>query len=88
MKFDRQKLTNADPQEVANATYAIIDALQRFPVEVRALAAACHIKLTTELRGVSPQDILTPADNLMSSPEGQYRRNEFRAARDYMTKED
>lgn len=88
MKIDRQLLTNAEPQEVANATYAIINALQHYPAHIRALAAACHIKLTTELRGVSPQDILTPADNLMSSPEGQYRRTEFRAARDYMTKED
>lgn len=87
MKYDRIKLTNADPQRSADNTYRIISALQDAPLEERLLAAACHLKLLCEAVGASPQDIMTPADRLMASPEGQYRRNEFRAARDYMENE-
>lgn len=88
MKLDRVSLTNVDPQQTADATYAAIDALQRFPGPVRALAAACLLHLTSALRGLSPQDLMTPADNLMSSPEGQYRRTEFRATRAYLENEE
>lgn len=87
MKLDRLKLTNADPLKVATAAYAIIGALQNYTPEERALASACHLHLTAGHTQSTPQDLMTPADNLMSSPEGQYRRDEFRAARDYMENE-
>lgn len=87
MKYDPIKLTNAGPQRVADASYSIISAIQNYTIEERMLAAACHLKLLCEMMRASPQDVMTPADSLMASPEGQYRRIEFRAARDYMENE-
>jgi hypothetical protein len=87
LKLDYLKLTNADPASIAQATYHVINALQSLPAEDRALASAIHLKLTTEITGVDRHDLMTLADNLMSSPDGQGRSTEFRAAKDYMENE-
>lgn len=87
MKPDQLKLTNADPAVVAQAVYATIDALQRFPREVRLLARACGLHLDREVNGADPSHLMSTAANLMASPEGRHRREEFRAARDYMENE-
>jgi hypothetical protein len=87
VKLDPIKLTNADPQRVADAAYSIVDRLQQFSAEERALAGAVYLHLTAAMHRIAPQDLMTPADNIMSSPEGQYRRKEFLAARVYLENE-
>lgn len=85
---DTDRINNADPARISTALYAVIDGLQSYRPEERLLAASAHFKLLFEAHpDVTVQDLMTAAANLMASPDGQYRRPEFQAARLYVENE-
>lgn len=85
MKFNRDKMNNADPAKVAKATVAVISRLQDFPPHEQVTASAAMLLTLAEQYKVSAQDIFTVTKNLMNSKEGL--RPEFGAVRDYVQHE-
>lgn len=80
--MNRDKMTNASPQEVAQATMWCIDRLQDFPAAIQSVVAAVLFLEVCDAHGVNPYDVATVAKNMMADTiHGQ--RPEFRALRLY-----
>lgn len=63
---DRDKLTNASRQSVAEGTVSIFDRIQGWPKEAQLLALACAFILTADASGLPAQEAFTAAKNLMA----------------------
>ena len=83
--LDPDRLNNADTRRSANATFAVVDALQDNPPHEQVIAGAAFFLLACEHHGVQPQDAFVATKNLMSHAEG--RRPEFEGAAHYMKEE-
>lgn len=84
--MNRDLFNNANPRRVANATMAVIDALQvRFQPHEQMHAAAATFLLLAEHWGIPAQDLFTATKNLMNDQDG--KRPEFAAAQQYMENE-
>lgn len=84
--MNRDLLTNANPEAVAEGAMACIDAVQTRRQEVQPLALACAFLLLAERLRLEPQDLATWAKALMLAPSGQ-RVPEFRAVTAYIQNE-
>lgn len=82
-KINYDGLVNAQPQQVAHATMVLLHELQNHQPPVQAAALAATFVLLCEHYGVEPQDVMTATKNLLLA-EGQGKRPEFGAARDYL----
>lgn len=76
------KINNADPQRVADASFAVIDRLQNYQPHEQVMALASAFVLLTEQHKLPAQDAFTTTKNLMN--EKSVLRPEFAAVRDYM----
>lgn len=83
---NRDLMTNASPEEVSEAAFAVIDAIQTRRRHVQPLGLACAFIVLAERLKEEPQDIATLAKNVMLSPSGQ-RIPEFRALAAYLQNE-
>ncbi len=82
MRIDKDRLNNASPKDVAQATYGLVDRLQDHPPHIQMAAAALLFLVVSKLWKAQPQDIFVAVGNLMSDPiHGE--RDEFRALRLY-----
>lgn len=80
--IDTDKMNNANPQRVANASLAVIDRLQDFQPHEQPMAVAVSFLTLCDQLKVSAQDVFTVTKNLMN--EKDQLRPEFAAVRDYV----
>lgn len=83
--MNRDKLTNANPREVANAAMTVIDRLQTLQAEVQIAGTAATFVLLCEHLGITPSDVFAITTNVMNHAEG--RRPEFAAVAQYLENE-
>jgi len=83
--MDRDKLSNIEPKQAANAAMQVVDALQRFPAGTQLMGLATAWKMAMDLYGVSISDVMTYSGNLINDTDG--RRPEFSAVAEYLEKE-
>lgn len=81
--MNRDLLTNAVPEQVAQAAMTLLDCMQHLQPQNQTLGSAALFFLLCEHWGVDPREALGLARNLMSSTEGK-RRPEFRAVAFYL----
>lgn len=86
MKFNNDLMINADHEQVAMTSFAVIDLLQDLDPELQALALAATFKLLAERFNLNPQDVFTYAGNLMTHTDGTHR-SEFKGIRMYLREE-
>lgn len=79
-------MNNANAAEVAECAMAVIDAVQHRHAHVRAPAIGAALVLLIEHLGLTPQDVMTVATNMMAGPDSK-RVDEFRAVQMYIQKE-
>jgi hypothetical protein len=78
-------LTNAPADEVASATFRLLDTAQHMSPHIQAAATAAMFVLLTEHYRSNPQDVMQAVKNLlMRDREGLDRKPEFQAVRDYI----
>jgi hypothetical protein len=77
---------NVNLDQAAQATMAIADALQKFPVGAQLPAAAAFFLTLAEHRGWSAQDAFTVTKNVMNDAQGR-PVPEFRAVMQYIKEE-
>jgi len=81
------KLSMAAVRPTGNAAMQVVDSLQRFPSETRALGLAVSFLLLCSRYHVDPRRVLGMASNLMNHDDGTTMRPEFRAVRNYLEEE-
>lgn len=79
------RIANAPMLASGNATMAVMDRLQNYPVEVQVMAITSAFLLLCREIGVKPQTLYTYADNCMYDAEK--RRPEFEGAASYIRNE-
>lgn len=80
--IDNDKLTNAPPKDVAQATMMLVDRLQNYPAAIQSVAAAVLFLSVCKVHRLQPQDVFTVTGNMMADTiHGE--RPEFRALRLY-----
>lgn len=83
--LDHDRLVNAPAKEVAQASYTILDAVQKLRPEAQVLGAAAYFLASCTRFGVPAQDAFSAVTNLMN--EGDGLREEFAAIQAYMEAE-
>lgn len=83
LKIDRDRLMNADAEQVGRLAVALADLVQDQPEEVRVLGTAAFFKLFLERLGIEPQDAMTAVGNLMAEAERLGVR-QFSGLREYL----
>jgi hypothetical protein len=79
--INRDQMTNADAQLVADAGIAILDRMQNYKPHIQPLAlCAAFLTLAAHIR-VPAQDLFTLTTNMLSEEENIA---EFKALRDYV----
>jgi hypothetical protein len=78
-------MNNLPVVEGAQAAMEVVDRLQRHTPEARVLGAFAVVSLMADAAGLTPQEIITAATNLMNHAQG--RRPEFAAVQEYIEKE-
>ena len=85
MKINRDLMNMAPVVASANASMAVIDAVQHMEPHMRVIAITTAFKLLSERFDITPQDAFAVTDNIMNHAEG--KRHEFAAIRDYLRNE-
>lgn len=91
---DRDRLTNAPRQKVADACVAVFDRLQGLPKELQILAFAAAFILSTDASGIPAQEAFTATKNLMfcertaSKLDLQFQAMQYHLRTDLLSEED
>lgn len=80
--MNRDTLNHLPVRETANATFAILDAVQDRNAEQALVAMFCAAKMAAEAARIPVQDVVAVADNIMRAGDGV--RPEFAAFRNYL----
>jgi len=81
-------MLNANKARVATATASVLNAIQDFRPWEQLLAITCAFAILLEATKLKPQDVRTPAINLMKDEKHSSRRDHrFAALRYYLDEE-
>lgn len=69
MKLNLDKMNNVAPQAVTTAVMGVLDALQNHPAEAQGPAAALVFLEVCRRFGITPQDVMTVARNILAHAE-------------------
>jgi hypothetical protein len=83
--IDRDKLNMAPATAVGNVSMAVIDAVQGYPAEQRALGVAHAFLALCERFDLRPNDTFLTVQNILNDVQGP--RPEFRAVKSYLREE-
>jgi len=83
MKLNRDRIMNADAEQVGRGAIALADRLQDIADHDRPLAVAMFVRLFFERLGIEPQEAMTAAGNMLAEAERLGVR-QFAALRDYL----
>ncbi len=85
-KLIYDRMVNAEPRAVSQATMAVADGIQTLTPEVQVMGAAAFFLLLSEAYKVPAQDVFVAVKNLMNS-ERTDAVPQFNAAREYIKHE-
>ena len=85
-KFIYDRMVNAEPRAVSQATMAVADGVQTLTPETQVMGDAAFFLLLCDAYKVPAQDVFTATTNLMNSEKGD-AIPQFNAAREYIKHE-